>query len=207
MRKAIQIAIVSALLPTFANSAPIQWSIASGGNDHWYDFVPIFSSWDDARADALASQHLGLDGYLATITSQQEQDFLNANWLFNSNYWLGGSDQASEGDWIWVDGPEAGQAIGGLSYENWDSGEPNNLFFNVPPENYVYGWVNANGAWNDNPGTQEYYYLIEFGDLQPTPIPVPAGLPLILASLMGLGWVKCRRSKMDVLQNSVSQEI
>lgn len=171
MLKIGKIALTLALLPTFANSTPIQWTVADGGNDHWYDFVPAFLTWDNARTAALSRTHLGLDGYLATITSQAEQDFLNSNWPFNSNYWLGGSDQASEGNWIWVDGPEAGLEIGGTSYENWDNGEPNNLFFNVPPENYVYGWVTPDGSWNDNPGTQEYFYVVEFsGQIANVPI-------------------------------------
>ncbi|MEO9897334.1 MAG: lectin-like protein [Paracoccaceae bacterium] len=194
MRRATLIGIMTAVLPTLANSAPVQWSSAVGGNDHWYEFVPTFLSWNDARMASLNSQHMGSNGYLATITSQAEQDFLNSNWLFNSNYWLGGSDQLSEGDWIWVDGPEAGQAVGGALYDNWNAGEPNNLFFNVPPENYMYGWVNADGAWNDNPGTQQYFYLVEYGG-QPQAVPLPASLPLLLCGIAILGRMRHGRGK------------
>jgi len=51
-----------------AQAAPIQWTSGSGGNDHWYDFVPVSSAtWNGSRAAALASTHLSMNGYLATL--------------------------------------------------------------------------------------------------------------------------------------------
>jgi hypothetical protein len=52
-----------------------------------------------------------LRGYLATVTSPAENDFLASRFKADDGSWyqgwLGGSDAAQEGDWIWVDGPEA----------------------------------------------------------------------------------------------------
>ena len=64
-----------------ASAIPVQWTVASGGNGHWYDFIgrslngdPTSYTWETARVDALAK-----GGYLATITSGDEWNFLRAN--------------------------------------------------------------------------------------------------------------------------------
>jgi len=49
---------------------------------------------------------------------------------FDGNVWLGGSDQASEGRWVWTDGTQFwvgganGSRVGG-NYTNWSIGQPN----------------------------------------------------------------------------------
>src|ERR1035437_4592805 len=52
---------------------PIQWTVASGGNGHYYDVLsaPAGITWDDASSGATA-----LGGYLATITSDEENSFV-----------------------------------------------------------------------------------------------------------------------------------
>ena len=67
------------LMAGTAFAAPVQWSSAVGGNDHWYEFVVPTNqiSVVDAEATAESSSHMGLGGYLATITSAAEQAFLN----------------------------------------------------------------------------------------------------------------------------------
>ena len=51
-------------------------------------------------------------GYLATITSQAENAFLAERFLTSSGGlprgWIGGADNDTEGDWLWMDGPEQG---------------------------------------------------------------------------------------------------
>lgn len=51
----------------------------------------------------------GLNGYLANITSLDEQRFLKDK--LNVPAWIGGSDNTTEGIWQWNDGPEAGQVF------------------------------------------------------------------------------------------------
>ena len=78
---------------------------------HYYEFVAEDDvSWPDARSDALSATHCGLQGYLASITSKEEQDFLFARFAKPTGGvaagWVGGTDEATEGTWVWVDGPE-----------------------------------------------------------------------------------------------------
>lgn len=106
----------------------------------------------------------GVTGHLANITSQLENDFVNA--LAPGNAWLGGSDTAVEGTWVWTSGPEAGQqfwqgAAGGFApggaYENWGGGEPNNSGGN---EDHFH--MRADGFWNDQNAGTSYNYIIEW---------------------------------------------
>ena len=82
-------------------------------------------TFHDAQLDAAARCYGNMRGYLATISSADEQAFLvdmipedlqsSYSWLA----WLGGTDESSEGKWIWVDGPEQGtQFWQGSSSEN-----------------------------------------------------------------------------------------
>src|SRR5262249_46089958 len=82
-----------------AVSATAQWSLAAGGNGHWYQVVSVAGgiSWDDAQADALSR-----GGYLATVVSAPENSFVFSlvdtpgAWLYfpqgdaNAGPWIGG---------------------------------------------------------------------------------------------------------------------
>ncbi|MGA1078337.1 MAG: fibronectin type III domain-containing protein, partial [Nitriliruptoraceae bacterium] len=100
-------------------------------NGHYYEYVAdttyAYSSADPANSAldlADESELFGVRGYLATITSAQEQAFVFENIAAN-NIWIGASDDvqllnavlgagtyadqvAAEGSWHWVAGPEAG---------------------------------------------------------------------------------------------------
>ena len=69
-------AVLALGLASQANAAPVQWSVADGGNDHWYEVVWLGIgqiTWNTANSSATSSSHLGQTGYLATITSAAEQ--------------------------------------------------------------------------------------------------------------------------------------
>jgi hypothetical protein len=133
-------------------------------NGHYYEFVAAGGiSWDAANTAASARTLYGLGGYLATITSAAENSFIYPK--LGGNGWIGASDEASEGIWKWVTGPEAGTqfwldsttagtssesfqgATVGGNYANWDAGEPNNSYSSFGEDHaHMYG---TDGTWND----------------------------------------------------------
>ncbi len=168
-----------------ASAAPMQWTSASGGNDNWYELiiVPGGMAWTAAFVAATSSTFMGSSGYLATITSQGEQDFLNSLNPGNVNAWLGGTDLNTEGTWEWATG-EA------FSYTNWAPGEPNDFGGN---EDYVFGWW-VGDQWNDVGNGYQASYVVEY-DAAVSAVPLPAGLPLVLGGLGILGFAARRRKK------------
>lgn len=111
---------------------------------HSYQYISFNSAahtWDESNAMATA-----LGGYLATITSQAENDFITNNIIPGhliaglSGAFIGGTDAGHEGLWTWATGPEAGQAF---QYTHWAPGEPNGN----TSENY--GFIGADGQWVD----------------------------------------------------------
>ena len=163
----------------------VVYSAATGS---FYELFGSAVSWQTARASALSSSlvippgvaaNAGVGGHLANITSQAEETFIES--IFTGNYWLGGSDAANEGQWIWTDGPEAGQqfwqgnnlgsTVNGAYTDWWTPFQPDNFLGN---ENYLHFWSGPN-AWNDLANTDPLGfaapgYLIEWDSslLSPT---------------------------------------
>lgn len=152
-----------------------QNTIYNPDNGHVYQYVNNSLTWYAARDAAAASTYDGIPGYLATITSSDENQFIKDR--LNGDAWLGGSDDdqyAGEGHWDWIAGPEAGtniyngQGSGGAGdgvtvggqYTNWASGEPNQAGDEDCMETYL-----SSGTWNDLPCTATVNgYVIEYGD-------------------------------------------
>lgn len=95
---------------------------------HKYQVFDIFMTWYEAKEYCES-----LGGHLATITSADEQAILNNA---DGNYWLGGTDNGSEGSWRWVTEEP-------WIYANWFEGEPNN----EGEEHYLTTWDDH--YWND----------------------------------------------------------
>jgi hypothetical protein len=114
-------------------------------NGHFYRLVTTQLSWDDAKAAAET------DGaYLATITSQAEQDFVTPLAAGN-RAWLGGEstdDATGTGHFFWLTGPEAGTPF---DFTHWRPGEPNGGF-GATEAVHIEGVDDpTNGGWNDAP--------------------------------------------------------
>jgi hypothetical protein len=93
------------------------------GQRHYYESLYGAWTWTQARDMAATRTWRGASGYLATITSPEEnrcvhqlfmrQPARGGQWPamtrgWYPRQWLGGSDAESEGTWKWLTGPEAG---------------------------------------------------------------------------------------------------
>lgn len=148
-------------------------AIYSPFTHHLYRPVSEMVTWQSAKEAAEASTFNWASGYLATITSQDEQDAVAS---LKTGGWLGASDLDSEGAWEWVGGPEAGQNFwnggegGTLSdgfYANWAGGMPDNYTGSNPAgENCLEIYGGSQSVWNDQncDGFIVGSYIIEYGD-------------------------------------------
>ncbi|MDR3307371.1 MAG: InlB B-repeat-containing protein, partial [Coriobacteriales bacterium] len=112
------------------------WTDPTNGREHYYEQVDDYSglTWLEAYNAAKAHTYNGLQGYLITLTSQEEQDFILNTMSFRLRTWWGGTravhssnkakilDEASVSEdindfdleltygnkWYWASGPEAG---------------------------------------------------------------------------------------------------
>lgn len=106
-------------------------------NGHSYQRIVTGMSWSGAKTHCE-----GLGGYLATLTSKAENDFVFKNvGLDGINIWLGGTDAKTEGQWEWVTGET-------WSYENWASGQPDDG--GTGGQDQLIFWDQAPGQWDDN---------------------------------------------------------
>nr|AOE12126.1 conserved hypothetical protein [uncultured bacterium] len=161
---------------------------------HYYEFISLVDvTWTEAEAFAEGETYFGLQGYLATITSEAENQI--AAIQTNDVGWIGASDLATEGDWRWVTGPEGlenggtgvpfwsgngisagGSAVNG-QYSNWNNpNEPNN----AGQEHYAHVTspnVGEIGSWNDLPDPasgggnyQSQGFIVEYGGMPGDPV-------------------------------------
>jgi hypothetical protein len=80
--------LLASILVTCASSDPVQWRVTYGGSDHWYDAVPVDggTNWDNAKTAAESRSYSGVNGHLATVTSQAENEFIVTT--FNLSRWI-----------------------------------------------------------------------------------------------------------------------
>ena len=136
-------------------------------NGHWYQYVHSYGSWTQAHDAAALSQLGALDGYLVTITSADEQAFINTAFANLYYTWSGASDADTQGTWTWETGPEAGLVFtieGSLptgAYNNWNHLQP---VHSGPSANRVMINVYNNNAWEAVPDTDDgRAYIVEYG--------------------------------------------
>jgi len=104
------------IFPSLASSAVIQ---APTGHAYQYIAAPNLS-WDEARGEAAKRSYRGRQGYLATMDSKDEFDFVMQKVFPREDTdvtYLGGR-QTAPGEWRWVTGPDAA-ADGGKGTLFW----------------------------------------------------------------------------------------
>lgn len=139
----------------------------NGVNGHFYKPVTTGTYYKTARANSLLTTFKGQTGYLVTITSADEDLFIQAN-VPATNIWFACTDEVIDGRWVIDAGPEKGTVIktsnpnsGNVvgQYNNWASGEPNG--YNHGEDYAVTKW-NGN-KWNDLYNQWNNPYVIEYG--------------------------------------------
>ncbi len=106
-----------------AAAVPTQWTVASGGNDHYYEAViSLFNgrsiSWADANN---AAQDRG--GYLATIQSLDENTFVYGL-ITGYEYWHGAMQPATSFTGPWLGGMQMPNSVEPAGGWTWVTGEP-----------------------------------------------------------------------------------
>jgi len=174
----INAALATLKVNTTATAGTIQISVSATINPtgYYYNptnghfYRPISSGATYSNAKLLSSQQTfkGQTGYLVTLTSSDEDNFIQQN-VPQQNIWFALSDVAQEGYWRIDAGPENGtliktsngQTAGNIQgqYNNWAPGEPNN----AGGEHYAVTKWGGGSQWNDLPNHFSCAYVVEFG--------------------------------------------
>jgi hypothetical protein len=178
----INIALANLKVNTGSVKGNVQISVAAtvnpigffynGVNGHFYR--PLTATADrttytNARSRSLATTFKGQQGYLVTITSTSEEEFIRVN-VPATNVWFAATDEVIDGRWVIDAGPEKGtlmktqngQTNGNIQgvYNNWCPGEPNG---SNGSENYAVAKWNGAACWNDLSNNWNNPYVIEYG--------------------------------------------
>jgi hypothetical protein len=186
-----------------ASSVPIQWTIAEGGNGHFYEVsITPGTTWDIARSSSLA---LGAGWDLASVTSQAEQDFITsllpASPFERESLWVGTRYSVSQASWEWSNGDA-------FAYTNWWAGEPNS---DLASHSYVLmdfrvaGPLAPSTGWAWNNATSVSHWSIT-GYVSESPIPEPSTALLLGIGLSTLAATRRKRARSADTDLSFSHE-
>jgi len=118
-------------------------------NGHYYKIFTETMNWSEAKKYCEE-----IDGHLVTITSADEQAFIETINMNNYNLWIGAyRDELF--NWYWVTGEE-------WDYTNWADGEPNDSNNVVANENCVALWSKLWNDLNQNNLSEQRGYICEW---------------------------------------------
>ena len=145
-----------------AQAEIVQWD----ANGHYYEYVAELVSWEEAMAYAEAQSYNGNQGYLVTLTTAAENDFVYWNVLGGDSPapwgdpWIGGYQNDSNSDpadnWHWVTEEP-------WDYTNWAPWEPND-WDELYGEMYLQFTPSGGGWWNDHHSLNPKPMIIEYSD-------------------------------------------
>ena len=181
-------ALASLAAAAICEASPVLFPVSQGGNGNAYEVVLD----GDATADAAGAAAAARGGHLVTITSADEQSFIESLLVSTGaptgSYWLDLRREA--GDVVWGTGEP-------FDYANLADGEPNNLLGKETHGQLYWSGTPADdllsrrGRWNDvpvtgypnadNPGFPtpdlgRAGFIVEREAAPPTAIPLPAGV-------------------------------
>lgn len=149
-------------LPGLAQAEAIQWEV----NGHYYEYLEELVTWEEAHIIAENRTVNGNPGYLVTLSSADENDFVYHQILGGDapapwgDPWIGGyqnSDHsAPDLNWHWVTTEE-------FDWVNWAPGEPND-FDELYGEMYLQFTPGGGGMWNDHHSLNPKPMIIEYSN-------------------------------------------
>lgn len=127
---------------TVKQGAPGNWTWPAGRNSGW-------PYWTQAKLRAESTNYYNLKGYLVTITSEEERQFILdkvRDGIYTPPVWLGGTDLDRTGEWKWTSGPEAYDLgvddimtnvrencqVNTTKYDVWEEGDPDSNLYCYP---------------------------------------------------------------------------
>ena len=150
------LATILMVVPVATHGVPVEWPEADGGNGHFYEVIDASSTWFTAETAAGMMTHGNSTGYLATVTSQDEWDFLVNSFVIpeSNGYWIGGYQPEDSpepgGGWTWITGEP-------WDFTVWRPGEPNN-------SGNEDGLEIRTSGWNDHVrSVMRSGYVVEYG--------------------------------------------
>jgi len=122
-------------------------------------YLGIFFKANWARSAQYCRYH-GM--HLASVNTEEEQrkleEHIQSLGLGREHFWTSGTDQAEEGKFFWM---STGKP---LTYENWNTGEPNNYKYEGGELEHCLELWNRDGKglkWNDSPCSFETFFICE----------------------------------------------
>ncbi len=112
-------------------------------NGHYYEVYGPMPFSDAVRwfRPSMQDASAYYQSHLLTISSVEERNFIH-RFMGVPQIWIAASDATEEGDWRWVDGPEAGYSI---DSSLWAPGMPRNQW---QQDDYAmstsFGWMDTN---------------------------------------------------------------
>ena len=148
------------VFPQFAAAEAVLWEV----NGHYYEYLDQLVTWEEAHIIAENRTVHGQPGYLVTLTSQGENDFVY-NTILGGDApapygvpWIGGYQNSDHSDpalnWHWVTEEE-------FDWVNWTPGEPND-YSHLYAEMYLQFTPGGGGKWNDHHSLNPKPMIIEY---------------------------------------------